>query len=523
MPDKTSNTPGRAAVGRVIESAVEFDDEDSARGVVRGESLDALAKSQHAHSLMPSIKFRQSGATSLLDASPDEVAALGGGLSIAQNEALLATVPDGVRPSDYAEMAKWAAMESDDEQGHGADAPEVEDALTGEAKSVAALATAPVPLPPGVDLTPEQLARVEAAVRREERLTALLPEGFASWSEVVAARGGLKRPGKARKAAAAVKQAVLDARIKPASSAAPQKPSQRFQAFGYAGAGQVAEQHHAHALQGGAAGQAFSWGRQIMAPHRDLQGDTSRGGKPLSRRQRRVAAAVSTHLSSLLASREVCSKWPALAPGGMPLEVSRVHVTADLGTAYVHWSMRASLPSTAAAADVASPRRGSGSTSATGSAFMARQLASAPSVRRHAPRARSKAARTRHRRELEDSLDGLSPEAARQVADAGDALRQVALLLGHRLQQMLHMKRAISLRFFREVDTARVPIAEPQPAHSATTWGRGAPREPAPAEAVWSAPPPPQTAPTAPHAFAKQHSKRASLDAELNELLRAQQ
>lgn len=62
---------------------------------------------------------------------------------------------------------------------------------------------------------------------------------------------------------------------------------------------------------------------------------TPRGGAPPSPRQVRVQAQVGRVLTALLARRAV--RDPGLYPGGSPVEVTDVTVTADLRTAHVRW------------------------------------------------------------------------------------------------------------------------------------------------------------------------------------------
>jgi len=440
-------------------------------------------KASKAEVLVPEVQFLESGATSLLDANASEIQQLGGPIAVARNEALMATVPDGTRDNAHA-LAAWDAEDSDLDAAEDSDDDfEVQDALTGEGASRRDLQQAPVPLPPGIELTAEQTSALEAAVERQRFLNKYLPEEFSSWSEFVAARGAVKRPHKARKAMKAVNQRVLDARITPA----PRTPARdgvapRYLQFGY---GDPAAEVGAGGIPGAPSlpgTGSLSWGRQLTPP----KGETHRsavGGRPMSRRQRRISQAIHDAVSALLNDPSVCSGFSGImGPSGVTLDITQVFVTADLGTAYVYWAVPGQLAEDAAITSSTTQRSFTGglgnvpSVHSSVSPFMLRQIAAGSPGQRGSSRGKgSTGQRVRRRAAREDDLAQYSPAVQARIAAAARDLARVAPRLVQRLQAHLGLKRAVALKLFR---------ALPQPAPNTHAHGAAKVVQQASAESV---------------------------------------
>ena len=431
-----------------------------APGADGGRGADAAysnaLRASKAEVLVPEVQFAESGATSLLDASAAEIQQLGGPIAVARNEALMATVPDGTRDNEHA-LAAWDAEDSDlDAADDSDDDFAVQDALTGEDGSRRDLQQAPVPLPPGIELTAEQTSALEAAVERQRFLNKYLPSEFSSWSEFVAARGAVKRPHKARKALKAVNQCVLDARITPA----PRTPvrdgvAPRYLQFGYGDAS--AEGGSAAAMTSpllpGAG--SLSWGRQLTPPKGETHHSAS-GGRPMSRRQRRVSQAIHDAVTGLLGDPNLCKGLPGIMGStGVSLDITQVFVTADLGTAYVYWAVPGQLAEEEAMGTQSASRGplfdtgGGASLHTSVSSFMARQIASGSPRSKGGAGGGAASHRMARRANREDDLSAYSPAVQTRIAAAARDLQRVAPRLVQRLQVQLGLKRAVALKLFR--------------------------------------------------------------------------
>ncbi len=444
--------PSPVIAGNTASAALVTPGADGSRGAEA--AYRTALQAAKAEVLVPEVHFTESGATSLLDASPKEIQQLGGPLAVATNEALMATVPDGTRDNMDA-LAAWDAEDSDlDAAEDSDDELVVQDALTGEGGPRKQLQQAPVPLPPGVNLSEDQLAQLESAVERHRFLNKYLPAEFDSWSEFVAARGAVKRPHKARKAMKAVNQRVLDARISPA----PRTPirggvAPRYLQFGYGDADAEGGQGGVKAPPSLPGAGSLSWGRQLTPPKGETHRSAS-GGRPMSRRQRRISQAIHDALTGILASPSVTKGFDGIVnSSGVALEITQVYVTADLGTAYVYWAVPGQLEEDEAmggnagnSASSCSPGMGA----SYQSAFMARQVAAgSPALRRAGGRGGSATARLARRAQREDDVEWYSVPVQARIRAAAADLRRLAPKLVQELQTQLGLKRAVALKMFR--------------------------------------------------------------------------
>ena len=326
------------------------------KGVTQPEKLaQAVQPYETGRSIQPSDQlqhYNEAGlpvlpsGNSLLDASQEELDQLGFS-GIYGNQQLLDTVPDGL-PDTSGQQQSIRGLTGPMEGHRGGmlqDESDASDATQQELQRLRPTRKQMQKAEANDEETKDnKVVQQQQEDSKEKELRGLLPEGFDNWRQVAQAKSR-KRIKKQQRFEEDVKMKMLKEKIPPPKAKA-LYPHQQD-----AGISSRQEKEKDVRSKLAALAANSSVRSEMVEPEPcDQQHDEpfkafgysvlgNPRGKQATVRQERMGKHLQRLLAQVLSSTALQEKSPDLCPGGLPVEITNVRVSADLQQAYVHWTL----------------------------------------------------------------------------------------------------------------------------------------------------------------------------------------